>query len=426
MNSIYKLLALLGLLCILPKASYARVVLGDERSEAYAPLLNERRIALFSNHTGIAGDKATGLAVGGGIEVTDSNKCIPFGTTAEGHCVVYGPHILDVLLGQGFDVKLIISPEHGFRGDADAGEKVDSSIDTATGLPIASLYGSRKELAPEQIAMFDVLVVDIQDVGLRYYTYYITLLSLMRSCAANGKSVVLLDRPNPNGFYVDGPILKKGFESGVGALPIPVVHGMTLGELAMMADGEGWLGDGLHCDLTVIKCLGYTHSTRYSLLKAPSPNLKTMNAVYLYASTCFFEGTDVSLGRGTEHPFEMYGAPKFKDAGYGYSFTPHSMEGAKHPMYEGKECFGVSLKELPLEKTRSDGINLEYIVDAYGKSHDKEAFFPKGGRFFNLLMGTDSVKRQIETGQSAVQIKLTWRKELEEFMHLRAKYLLYP
>ena len=246
-----------------------RIILGDERFEEYVPLINGKRVAVFSNHTGIVGDK-----------VTESG---------------YGPHLVDVLIDKGISVRAIFSPEHGFRGTADAGEKVGSEVDEKTGVEIISLYGGGDALGKSNMDKFDILLVDIQDVGLRYYTYYISMLHLMEACARSGKEVIILDRPNPNGFYVDGPILDPEYKSGVGALPITTVHGMTLGELALMINGEGWLSDGLKCDLKVIPCLGYDHSMKPQLVVPPSPNLKTMRAIYLYASTCYFEGTIASL-----------------------------------------------------------------------------------------------------------------------------------
>ena len=322
---------------VLAARTYSRrVVLGDERFEEYQPLLQGKRVAVFSNQTGIVGDKVTGskladaLAEYGGCfprKRVDEISLIPFTEpSVPGGKIEYGQHIVDALIEKGVDVKAIFSPEHGFRGNADAGEHVSSSVDEKTGVEILSLYekGSRIP-SKEKTDKFDVLVIDIQDVGLRYYTYYITMHHLMEACARDGKQVVILDRPNPNGFYVDGPVLDMKFKSGVGWLPITTVHGMTLGELALMINGEKWLENGT-CDLTVIPCLNYTHNTRYSLILPPSPNIKDMRAVYLYSSTCYFEGTVVSLGRGTQFPFETYGHPAM--TGYSFSFA------SKHPRRE--------------------------------------------------------------------------------------------
>lgn len=394
MNKILSFILVLSCFFCNAEAQERTVVLGDERSDVYLPLLEDHRVALFSNHSGIVGDRDT--------------------------------HIADFLISSGVDLKLLISPEHGFRGDADAGEKVNDGVDSRTGLPIISLYGSKKSLSDLELTQFDVLLVDIQDVGLRYYTYYITLMALMEDCVRADKSVVILDRPNPNGFYVDGPVLVHGFESGVGALPIPSVHGLTLGELALMINGEGWIKG--HCNLTVVPCLGYSHDSRYELHVAPSPNLKSMRAVYLYASTCFFEGTAISLGRGTKHPFEIFGAPEFEgvsfDCGPAYNFTPRSMPGASTPPLLGKKCYGVSLIDKPLEEIWSEGVNLEYVIEAYRAYPLKDKFFRS--RFFDLLMGTDKVRKMIVSGCSASEIKATWQDDLQNFMSLREKYLLYP
>ena len=377
-----------------------RVILGDERSDVYIPMLEGKRVAIFSNMSGIVGD----------VVIDAENG-------------VYGPHLLDLLMEKGMDVKAIFSPEHGFRGDADAGEHVSSSTDPKTGVPILSLYGGKgNRPTDEAMDSFDVLVIDIQDVGLRYYTYYITMYNLMTACAEKGKEVVLLDRPNPNGFYVDGPILDtENYSSGIGRLPIPIVHGMTLGELAQMINGEGWIPGGLKCDLKVVPCINYGHQTRYDLIMPPSPNLKDMRAIYLYASTCFFEGTVVSLGRGTDHPFEMYGHPDMK--GSGFSFTPRSMPGAKAPVCMDEECHGRDLRELSYEKIWADGINLEYVIDAY---HDlnSEDFFLKNG-FFNLLTGVSWVREMIEAGNTADEIKARWQDDVTAFKAQRKPYLLY-
>jgi len=397
------------------------VVLGDERPDMYLPVLEGRRVAIFSNQTGIVGDVVGGKP--SRIKATDESASKPFASKD------FGPHILDALIGQGVEVTAIFSPEHGFRGDADAGEHVGSSVDPKTGVPILSLYGGgRNRPSDEDMAKFDVLVVDIQDVGLRYYTYYITMQHLMEACADEGKKVLILDRPNPNGFYVDGPILDMELKSGVGSLPIPIVHGMTLGELALMMNGEGWLEGGLKCDLEVIPCLGYTHSTKYSLIIPPSPNLKDMRAVYLYSSTCFFEGTQVSLGRGTDKPFEMYGHPEME--GQPFSFTPESMPGAKNPPLLGRECHGKNLSDKPLEEIWKEGINLDYVVDAFSalKGSEEaagEQFFLRNG-FFDLLTGDRTIRKRILAGESAASLESSWASDVESFKEKRTPYLLYP
>ncbi len=380
---------LLLLLCVgLPLvAQEERIVLGDERTDEYFPLLKGKRVAIFSNHTGLVGDK----------------------------------HLLDVLVEAGFDVTAIFSPEHGFRGNADAGEHVSASTDPKTGVPILSLYDGRaQQPSAESMKKFDVLVADIQDVGLRFYTYYISLCRLMDACAEYDIPVVVLDRPNPNGHYVDGPILDMKFRSGVGWLPIPVVHGMTLGELARMANGEGWLPQGRRCRLTVVPCQGYTHATEYRLPVPPSPNLPDMRSVYLYASLCPFEGTPVSLGRGTAHPFQMYGHPAMK--GCSFSFTPHSMPGAKNPPLKDQLCYGVDLSVLSEAEARATGFDLKYVVDAYRRTGLGEDFFRP---FFDLLMGTDRVRKLILEGRTADEIRSTWAAEVEAFKERRRPYLLY-
>lgn len=431
---------------VLAARTYSRrVVLGDERFEEYQPLLQGKRVAVFSNQTGIVGDKVTGskladaLAEYGGCfprKRVDEISLIPFTEpSVPGGKIEYGQHIVDALIEKGVDVKAIFSPEHGFRGNADAGEHVSSSVDEKTGVEILSLYekGSRIP-SKEKTDKFDVLVIDIQDVGLRYYTYYITMHHLMEACARDGKQVVILDRPNPNGFYVDGPVLDMKFKSGVGWLPITTAHGMTLGELALMINGEKWLENGT-CDLTVIPCLNYTHNTRYSLILPPSPNIKDMRAVYLYSSTCYFEGTVVSLGRGTQFPFETYGHPAM--TGYSFSFVPRSIPGAKSPQFLDEECHGVDLRRKPLRDIWAEKINLEYVIDAYRNLNMGDKFFGKNN-FFELLAGVDWFRSMIEEGlpstvtassvtsSLAAEISARWAPDVEAFKARRAPYLLYP
>lgn len=412
-----------ALLCFAPLFSEAKVLLGDERSDVFLPIMEGKRVALFSNHSGIVGDRAEGLLYPALEEVSEQSCLVAFGTPCPDREVVYGQHIADYLIKKQIDLRFIFSPEHGFRGTADYGESVESGIDGKTGLAVYSLYGRRKWKLEEKLAEIDVLVVDIQDVGLRYYTYYITMLELMNGCAKTGTLMLLLDRPNPNGFYFGGPVLDMAFKSGVGALPIASVHGLTLGELALMINGEGWLEAGRSCPLEVVECLGYEHNMHLSLLKAPSPNLKDMKAVYLYASTCWFEGTDISLGRGTDYPFEVYGAPCLQGD---YSFTPQSMEGAKNPPHKGEKCFGKSLRDKPLREIWAEGANISYILETYREYPDKEKYFLNGGRFFNLLMGNSFTKDLIERGESCSAIYERWQKELDDYAQLRSKYLIYP
>lgn len=383
------LTALLVLLIVSASSVFAQsdVNVGASRTSEYIPLLKGKRVALFSNHTGMVGDK----------------------------------HTLDILLDNGIDVVAIFSPEHGFRGTADAGEHVSSSVDPVTGIPIASLYdGKRRGPAPEVMEKIDVIVSDIQDVGLRYYTYYCTMMDLMNAAKESGKQFMVLDRPNPNGMTVDGPILDMKYNSGVGRLPIPTVYGLTLGELALMANGEGWLKDGGKVDLTVIPCDNYTHQTRYVLPVAPSPNLRDMKSIYLYPSTCYFEATPVSLGRGTDMPFLVYGHPDMK--GRSFSFTPKSMPGAKTPPQMNKLCHGVDLRTVDDEDAIAQGVNLEYLIDAYNDLGLGDKFFTS---FFELLMGRGDIRGMIESGMTADEIKATWADDVARFREQRRPYLLY-
>ena len=370
-----------------PQKAQKAVVTGAERTSAYLKLLKGKRVALFSNQTGVVGDK----------------------------------HVLDVLLDNGVNVVTIFSPEHGFRGKADAGEKVSSSVDEKTGVPIYSLYGV-KGGAPDDATMdkFDVLVSDIQDVGLRFYTYYVTMVRLMDRCAEFGKQMIVLDRPNPNGMYVDGPTLNMKFKSGVGSLPIPVVHGMTLGELALMVNGEGWLKNRRKCRLKVVTCQNYTHQTRYTLPVAPSPNLPNMTSIYLYPSLCYFEATDVSLGRGTDKPFQQYGHPDMK--GFAYTFTPESREGAKTPPQLGNTCYGRDLSSMSDDDIIARQLDLTYLIEAYRSLNIGDKFFTP---FFEKLIGVDWVRTMIEAGSSADEIRQRWAPDVERFKKQRKPYLLY-
>lgn len=366
----------------------APIKVGAERIEEYVPYLAEQRVALLANHTAMVGED----------------------------------HLVDRLIAEGVDVVGIFAPEHGFRGGADAGEHISNSIDEKTGVPIWSLYDGRTQRPSDKIMQsFDVLLVDMQDVGLRFYTYYISMLRMMDACADFGSRVVVLDRPNPNGMYVDGPILDMKHKSGVGALPIPVVHGLTMGEIALMARGEGWCKP---CELQVVKCENYTHQSRYILPVAPSPNLPTQHSIYLYPSTCLFEGTICSLGRGTEFPFEVYGHPDY--SGAEFSFTPRSVAGAKNPPLKDQMCYGVDLRDKADERVISEGFNLEYVIDAYrnlnASSGIGERFFTS---MFELLVGADYVREMIIDGRSADEIRSVWQADLEEFKILRRQYLLY-
>lgn len=386
MKKIVLSLLLTGSALVLCQAE-ARVVVGAERTGEYYPALEGKRVAVFSNHTGMVGDR----------------------------------HLVDMLVADGVNVATIFSPEHGFRGDADAGEHVSGSVDPKTGIKISSLYdGKSGRPSNESMRSFDVLLVDIQDVGLRYYTYYISMVKLMDACAEFGRKVIVLDRPNPNGHYIDGPILDMKHKSGVGWLPIPVVHGMTLGELARMVNGEHWLPNNRVCDLTVVPCLNYTHQTHYVLPIPPSPNLPNMRSIYLYPSTCYFEATPVSLGRGTDKPFQVYGHPNM--IGYDFSFTPRSVPGAKNPPLLDKKCYGVDLTGLSDEEIWAKGINLEYVIDAYRNLNLGDHFFRP---FFEKLIGVDYVRKMIKEGKSADEIKAMWSDDVKKFAEQRRPYLLY-
>ncbi len=375
------------LMALIATFASAQIRVGAEMTDEYIPLLKGKKVALLSNHTGMVGNE----------------------------------HTLDVMLKKGVNVTTIFSPEHGFRGKADAGEHVSSGVDSKTGIPIASLYDG-KTRSPKKSVMdnIDIIVVDIQDVGLRFYTYYCTMVDLMNAAAKFGKSFMVLDRPNPNGMYVDGPILDMKYESGVGRLPIPVVHGLTMGEIAVMTNGEGWLKGGKKVPLTVIKCRNYTHQSRYELPIAPSPNLPNMKSIYLYPSTCYFEATPVSLGRGTDKPFQIYGHPNMK--GYSFSFTPRSVDGAKNPPQLNRLCYGVDLTNLSNEEIIAKGINLEYVIDAYNNLNMDDYFFRS---FFEKLIGDGNIRKMIKAGKSADEIKATWADDVEKFKKQRKPYLLY-
>ena len=382
-----KIILLFGLLLAsLSAPAQDRIETGAEQTGRYLPLLEGRRVGIMTNHTGTVGRT----------------------------------HLVDTLRSLGVDIRVVFAPEHGFRGQADAGESVASYRDRKTGINVVSVYGSTKRPPDSIMQRLDVLLFDIQDVGLRYYTYLSSMHYLMEACAANGKQLIVLDRPNPNGFYVDGPVLEAKHRSFVGMHPIPVVHGMTLGELARMIDGEGWLRDGLRCKLTVIPCRGYTHRSRYRLPTAPSPNLPNMRAVYLYPSLCFFAGTPVSLGRGTDFPFQAYGHPELQGD---FSFTPRSNAGAKNPPLKDKLCHGVDLRTSPSdERIWEREVDLGYVIDCYRQLNLGEKFFTP---MFDRLTGTDYVRQMILQGAGADRIKASWADDVERFKQTRKPYLLY-
>ncbi len=353
--------------------------LGAERLDLYLPLIQNKKIGFVGNQTSM----------------------------------IRNTHVVDSLLSLGIDVIKVFSPEHGFRGKADAGAKVENGTDSKTGLPIISLYGSNKKPKKEQLEGIDVLLFDIQDVGARFYTYISTLHYVMKAAAEYNIKVIVLDRLNPNGHYIDGPLREEGFESFVGMHPIPIVHGMTIGEYAKMINGEQWIST--KCDLTIIEMENYNHDMSYDLPVKPSPNLPNARAINLYPSLCLFEGTSISIGRGTDYPFQHFGAPYLKSS---YSFTPKSGAGSKYPKHENKTCFGTNLrKENPLT-----AINLNWIIEAYNQCPEKEEFF---NNFFDKLAGTDKLRKQIIAGKTAKEIKATWKKGLEDFKEVRKKYLTY-
>lgn len=361
------------------------IVTGAARTEQYLPLLKDKRVALLVNQTSMVGDA----------------------------------HLVDVLFAQKVNIKKIFAPEHGFRGSADAGEHVRDSVDSKTGIPIISLYGDKKKPSNEDLKNIDVVIFDVQDVGVRFYTFISTLQYLMEACAENKKELIVLDRPNPNGWYIDGPVLKKEQQSFVGLAQIPVVHGLTIGEYALMTNGEKWLKNGATCQLTVITCENYTHTSRYSLPVKPSPNLPNDVAIYLYPSLCFFEGTDVSVARGTDYPFQAFGSPKISIRNF--SFTPRSVAGAKNPPHENRVCFGFDLRRMT---TNAPGISLSYLLTAYKNHTDTSSFFLKNN-FFEKLAGNTDLRKQVIEGKSEQEIRATWQADILDYKKRRKQYLLY-
>lgn len=340
------------------------------------------------------------------------------GVVANQTSMVKGQHLVDMLLDSGVGSVKVFAPEHGFRGEAGPGDHVNSGVDAKTGARIISLYGSHKKPTSDDLKGLDIVVFDIQDVGARFYTYLSTLHYVLEACGENGVPVMVLDRPNPNGSYIDGPVLDTAFRSFVGMDPVPVVHGLTAGEYAKMAVGEGWLAGGVRCELKVVPVAGYTHKTKYELPVRPSPNLPNMNSIYLYPSLCFFEGTPVSVGRGTDYPFQLIGYPGYTEGDY--KFTPREIRGViKDPPHEDKECAGKLLKatEAPSE------INLKWLIDMYQSYPDKAVFFTP---FFDKLAGTDQLRKQIAAGVGEKEIRAGWKAGLQRFKEKRKKYLIYP
>ena len=372
-----------------PMRVSSQIVTGAEQMDQYMPLLKGKRIGMVVNHTSVVGAKRV--------------------------------HLLDTLLRRDVRVVKAFAPEHGFRGNADAGETVKDGKDSRTGIPIVSLYGDNKKPSATQLKDVDVILFDIQDVGARFYTYISTMYYVMDACAENKKEMIVLDRPNPCD-YVDGPILKPAYRSFVGMLPIPVLHGCTIGELAQMINGEGWIANKKNpCSLKVIPATGWIHGEPYSLPIKPSPNLPNDQSIRLYPSLCFFEGTNISVGRGTYYPFQILGAP---DARYGdFTFTPTSLPGFDtKPLHKDKECYGTDLREYPF----TGGLTLKFLLDFYNKAGNDQAFFFTRPQWFDLLAGTKELRFQIVRGLKENEIRASWQPALNKYKKIRKKYLLYP
>jgi len=359
---------------------------GAEQPEKYLPLLEDKNVGVVVNHTSMKG----------------------------------GQHLVDFLLSEEITVAKIFAPEHGFRGDASAGEKIEDGVDSKTGIPVISLYGDTRKPTAEHLSGLDIVIFDIQDVGCRFYTYISTMHLVMEACSEHKKPVLVLDRPNPNGNYIDGPVLDLDFQSFVGMHPIPIVHGCTVGELAQMIKGENWLDTPNECDLTIVRAENYTHKMEYSLPVSPSPNLPNDLAIQLYPSLCFFEATSASIGRGTDFPFQVIGGPKSSLGEF--TFTPRSIPGvAVYLKNEGEKCYGIDLRKLD----DAPDFTLKYFLDFYNQ-FEKEDDFLTRERWFNLLAGTDNLIQKIRNGRDEEEIKKSWKPDLEKYKEVRKKYLLYP
>jgi uncharacterized protein YbbC (DUF1343 family) len=366
---------------------YGMITTGSQRFGFYGPKLKGKRVAVVANKASMVGNE----------------------------------HLIDFLLRKEVRIVKVFSPEHGFRADADAGEKVESDIDAVTGLQIVSLYGYHKKPTHSDLENIDVVVFDLQDVGVRFYTYISTLSYVMEACAENQKPLILLDRPNPNGYYVDGPVLEAEFKSFVGMHPIPIVYGMTIGEFAFMINEEGWLFGGVKCNLEVVAMKNYTHNMIVKLPVKPSPNLPNWESVYLYPSLCLFEGTVVSVGRGTDFPFQVFGHPGLRNGNY--SFTPKPNPGSSHPKLEGKKCFGMKLSGYADNYAKNETrINLSWLIDSYDMLANEDVFF---NDYFDKLAGTDKLRKQLEKGISQDKIRNSWKAKLKKFNKIRKKYLIY-
>jgi uncharacterized protein YbbC (DUF1343 family) len=365
------------------------IIVGAERFSQYEDLLKGKRVAIVGNQSSLVGET----------------------------------HLLDTLLSKNINVVKVFTPEHGFRGKADAGAWVKSDVDEKTGVPLVSMYGKNKKPSSTSLTDVDVIIFDIQDVGARFYTYISSMHYVMEAAAENDKEVLILDRPNPNGHYVDGPVLDMKYKSFIGMHPVPVVHGMTIGEFAQMINEEAWLEGKVKCKLTVVPCENYTHKSFYKLKIKPSPNLPNMSSIYLYPSLCLFEGTTFSVGRGTDKPFQIVGAPQFDGV---YTFTPEPTEGAKNPKHKGVECSGYDLSSYGKYEMRELAkFNFKWIYDIYHAHEDKANFFKSSGSF-KLLCGTDQLQKMLVNGKSLAEIEASWKDDVKAFKETRKKYLLYP
>ena len=373
------------------------IIVGANRTKAYLPLLQGKRVGIVANQTSV-------------IFKSDSDRLNPSNSYE---------HLIDSLLKLKIDIKKVFAPEHGFRGTADAGELVKDGKDTKTGLNIYSLHGKHKKPTKAQLQDVDIMVFDVQDVGVRFYTYISTLHYVMEACAEQNIPLIILDRPNPNGNYIDGPVLEKENSSFLGMHPIPLVHGMTLGEYAKMINGESWLENGIKCKITVIEIEHYSHESFYSLPIRPSPNLPNDQSILLYPSLGLFEGTDINAGRGTEFQFQRYGAPFLDKNHYKFSYTPIANFGAKYPKHQNKICYGVDLSEVKAERH----FTLRYIMDAYNHSTNKSKVFNRTN--FTAHAGTEKLQQQIEKGLTEDQIKASWQEAIETYKTTRLKYLIY-
>ena len=383
-----------------------QVKVGAENHTKYLPMLKNKTVGVVVNQSSLKKDTAINANI-------DKKKITETKTI----------HLVDYLLSNNVKIKSIFSPEHGFRGKADAGEKVASGVDEKTNLPIISLYGANKKPTKEQLKNIDVMIFDIQDVGARFYTYISTLHYVMEACAENDIELIVFDRPNPNGHYVDGPVLNSNYKSFVGMHPVPVVHGMTVGEYAQMINGEKWLKNEVTCKLSVIKCSGWNHKKFYKLPVKPSPNLPNMLSIYLYPSLCFFEGTVVSIGRGTNKPFQVIGHPNFTPDTF--AFIPKPTAGAKYPKLQNKTCYGIDFTTQGIDIIRSQKqLNINWLIQFYKTLNLNEKFFLKN-KFFNLLAGNNTLMKQIIDGKSETEIRQSWQKDLAHFKTIRQKYLLY-